>query len=173
MALMSDDSSSKNFWFYMFMLAALITVLAVGTQWLREMGSYRRIIFESFGAEETQRRIAELYRLIDTNEIKNELTKPEDGMSWMYSHSNVRLISPSRIAHVFDHDDSLRNLHQRFAGLAYFDEEGKLEGLHFAASRFGCFASKDPTLCPAYFTKLYRMNTGELFLTGIDSSGGS
>jgi hypothetical protein len=51
--------------------------------------------------------------------------------------------------------------------LAYFDADRKLVAVEFLGSRYGCYLSKIPDMCPANFSSLHRVSESPLFITVV------
>jgi hypothetical protein len=155
-----------------FVLCALVSFAANSLVWLSYTLSYQRIIDGSFGAPETHRRIIELYKLLENHSIEAELTDPSFDLSDFYGFPKVRYVDSKRIHHVFNHSDASEVALSLFMGLACYDQEGRFVALQFHSTRIGCIVSRDPKLCPAQFNRLTRYTDQDLFITGIDKSGG-
>lgn len=153
-----------------FVLCALVSFAANGLVWLGSILSYQRMIDGSFGAPETHRRITELYKLLENHSIEAELTDPSFDPSDLYGFPKVRYVNHERINHVFDHAGASRGT--VYLGLACYDRAGQFVALQFHSSRIGCFVSRDPKLCPPHFNRLTRYTDQDLFITGMDTSGG-
>ena len=155
-----------------FVLCALVSFGANGLVWLSYTLSYQRIIDDSFGEPETHRRIIELYELLENHSIEAELTDPGFDPSDFYGFPKVRYVDFKRIHHVFNRSDASEVALSLFMGLACYDQEGRFVALQFHSTRIGCFVSRDPKLCPPQFNRLTRYTDQDLFITGIDKSGG-
>jgi len=153
-------------------LCALVSFAANGLVWLDYTLSYQRMIDDTFGAPETHRRITELYKLLENHSIEAELTDPGFDPSDHYGFPKVRYVDSKRINHVFNHSDASEVALSLFVGLACYDQEGRFVALRFHSSRIGGFVSRDPKLCPPQFIRLTRYTDQDLFISGINISGG-
>lgn len=153
-----------------FVLCALVSFAANGLVWLSYTLSYHRMIDGSFGAPETHQRITELYKLLEDHSIEVELTDTGFDPSDLYGFPKVRYVDWRHINHVFDHPGASKGA--LYLGLACYDRAGQFVALHFHSSRIGCFVSRDPKLCPPHFNRLTRYTDQDLFITGMDTSGG-
>jgi hypothetical protein len=48
--------------------------------------------------------------------------------------------------------------------IGYYDEKDELIGMEFYGSRYGCFVSRDPMLCPSWFRTLRRVSGPPLYV---------
>jgi hypothetical protein len=48
--------------------------------------------------------------------------------------------------------------------LAYYDKDDGLVGIMFYGSRYGCFVSRSPTVCPPWFTTLQHLSGPPLYI---------
>jgi hypothetical protein len=153
----------------LFGFCLLSSFAANGLAWLRETYSYQRMLRNSFGSAETQRRMMDLYKLLESDSIDNELDAwDHDGID-LYGHPRTRNIATERITHLFDHPGETYVGH--YSGIACYNDSGRFEALFINSSRLGCYVSRDPARCPPMFDKLIRYAEADICITGIDKSG--
>jgi len=129
-------------------------------------GSHLGYGVEEFGSEDRLNELNTLYQTVLSK------PNPEKQIPINNGFPITKKIPGDWIPEVFIEDEwkwGNRNTLPPYPGssivLAYYDESEKLIGIEFSTSRWGCFISDNPNVCPNSFGSLNRISSHPLYVS--------
>jgi hypothetical protein len=148
---------------YLLAAIGLITLLicAIRITAVRFFPGYEAQAVEEFGDPEAIKAIAELYDRIEASPHDPALKEVDEHLAKFPKIRQVpRSWLPARFARKWGEDfGTWRKV------LAFYDDSDKLVGIEFFGSRYGCFASRDATRCPSWYSSLRRIAEQPIYVT--------
>jgi hypothetical protein len=128
--------------------------------------SYLEQGLDKFGSKDGLIALVELYRKVDSEQNTEKPLKTFDGFP-VTKRVPTDWIPEALVENDWDFGQKPSDGNMPWWGdvLAYYDANEKLIGIEFYGSRWGCFISEDPKVCPKHFESLHRIFSYPLYFS--------
>lgn len=151
-----------------FVLCALLSFAVNGFVWIGHKYSFKSQVRNAFEKPGAEKRLIELFKLVESRSIDSELEMKDAKWSEdYYKHPKVRRLPYARIKAALQNGDTPTFLEE---GIAFYDAEDRFLALQLGCTRMGFFISRCPTLIPANFENMFRFPSEDVYIMGVTTT---